>query len=392
MRVRARAVVVAAGAIQTPALLQRSGLANPNIGRYLRLHPATAVWGRMNEPVDGWVGSMQSRYVDALTDLDGDGYGVLYETAPLTPGFGSGFVNWRGSADFRRRMVGFKHTLGVAVIVRDRDPGGTVRVGRDGEPVVKYQLSPRDTDHLVRGLVGGARIAEAAGADWIASTHHRTVSLRARPDRLDRGLRGRPAGGGRRTGDDGARGTAHHGQRPDGRIGRDLRRRPGRPDLGRPRPVRRRRVLLPHRLRRQPDDLHRVDRAHDRDPVGGAARLEREQVLLQAGGHLRAEDLDATGDHRSGELGDAVRGELAAVGHRGGVPAGLEGDRVAQAQAVGAPGQARRPAPARSGRPRSRPRSRGRASTTRSCTSCRRRRRPTYGSWRRWAGPTPRCS
>lgn len=176
VRVRARAVVVAAGAIQTPALLQRSGLTNPNIGRYLRLHPATAVWGRMDEPVDGWVGAMQSRYVDALTDLDGTGYGVLYETAPLTPAFGTGFVNWRGSDDFRRRMVELKHTLGVAVIVRDRDPGGTVRVGRDGEPVVRYQLSPRDTDHLVQGLVGAARIAEAAGAAWIASTHHRTVS------------------------------------------------------------------------------------------------------------------------------------------------------------------------------------------------------------------------
>lgn len=176
VRVRARAVVVAAGAIQTPALLQRSGLTNPNIGRYLRLHPATAVWGRMDEPVDGWVGAMQSRYVDALTDLDGTGYGVLYETAPLTPAFGTGFVNWRGSEDFRRRMVELEHTLGVAVIVRDRDPGGTVRIGRDGEPVVRYQLSPRDTDHLVQGLVGAARIAESAGADWIASTHHRTVS------------------------------------------------------------------------------------------------------------------------------------------------------------------------------------------------------------------------
>ncbi len=176
VRVRARAVVVGAGAIQTPALLQRSGLTNANIGRYLRLHPATAVWGRMAEPVDGWVGAMQSRYVDALTDLDGSGYGVLYETAPLTPAFGTGFVNWRGADDFRRRMVELQHTLGVAVIVRDRDPGGTVRIGRDGEPVVRYQLSPRDTDHLVQGLVGGARIAEAAGADWIASTHHRTVS------------------------------------------------------------------------------------------------------------------------------------------------------------------------------------------------------------------------
>ncbi|WP_141798625.1 GMC family oxidoreductase [Nocardioides sp. SLBN-35] len=176
VQVRARAVVVAAGAIQTPALLQRSGLTNPNIGRHLRLHPATAVWGRMEEPVDGWVGAMQSRYVDALTDLDGDGYGVLFETAPLTPAFGTGFVNWRGAEDFRRRMNELRHTLGVAVIVRDRDPGGTVQVDRHGEPVVRYRLSPRDTDHLVQGLVGGARIAEAAGARWIASTHHRTVS------------------------------------------------------------------------------------------------------------------------------------------------------------------------------------------------------------------------
>lgn len=176
VQVRARAVVVAAGAIQTPALLLRSGLDNPHIGRHLRLHPATAVWGRMDEPVDGWVGAMQSRYVDALTDLDGDGYGVLFETAPLTPAFGTGFVNWRGADDFRRRMTELRHTLGVAVIVRDRDPGGTVQVDRRGEPVVSYRLSPRDTDHLVQGLVGGARIAEAAGARWIASTHHRTVS------------------------------------------------------------------------------------------------------------------------------------------------------------------------------------------------------------------------
>lgn len=176
VRVRARAVVVAAGAIQTPALLQRSGLANPNIGRHLRLHPATAVWGRMDEPVRGWVGSMQSRYVDALTDLDGKGYGVLYETAPLTPGFGTGFVNWRGADDFRARMKELQHMLGVALIVRDRDPGGTVETGKDGEPIARYRLSPRDTEHLIQGLVGAARIAEGAGARWIASTHHRPVN------------------------------------------------------------------------------------------------------------------------------------------------------------------------------------------------------------------------
>src|SRR5581483_2867613 len=43
--VRARAVVAACGAIHTPALLKRSGLRNPNIGKHLKLHPATAVFG-----------------------------------------------------------------------------------------------------------------------------------------------------------------------------------------------------------------------------------------------------------------------------------------------------------------------------------------------------------
>jgi choline dehydrogenase-like flavoprotein len=174
--VSAHAVVVAAGAIQTPALLQRSGLTNPNIGRYLRLHPATAVWGLMDERVDPWVGSMQSRYVNDMTDLDGNGYGILYETAPLTPAFGSGFVNWRSGADHLRRMGELGHMLGVAVILRDRDPGGTVKAGKDGEPVVKYRLSPGDSEHFIQGLVGGARIAEAAGATRIHSTHHRDVS------------------------------------------------------------------------------------------------------------------------------------------------------------------------------------------------------------------------
>ncbi|MGO4257728.1 GMC family oxidoreductase [Marmoricola sp. RAF53] len=173
--VRARAVIAAAGAIQTPALLHRSGLTNPNIGRYLRLHPATAVWGLMDEKVEPWVGSTQSRYVNDLTDLDGNGYGILFETAPLTPAFGSAFVNWRSGADHLRRMGELGHQLGVAVILRDRDPGGTVKTGKDGEPVVRYTLSAADSEHLVQGLVGGARIAEAAGARRIQTTHHRDV-------------------------------------------------------------------------------------------------------------------------------------------------------------------------------------------------------------------------
>lgn len=175
LTVKSRAVVVAAGAIQTPALLLRSGLRNANIGRHLRLHPATAVWGRVPDLVNPWDGALQARYVNEWTDLDGEGYGVLFETAPLTPAFGSGFVNWRSGAQHLERMQDLKHMLGVAVIVRDKGPGGTVKIGKDGEPIASYTLSPGDTELLFKGLEGGARIAEAAGATQIYTTHHRTI-------------------------------------------------------------------------------------------------------------------------------------------------------------------------------------------------------------------------
>ena len=47
--VRARQVVVAAGALRTPAILQASGLRHRAIGRHLRLHPAPVVAGRMTD-------------------------------------------------------------------------------------------------------------------------------------------------------------------------------------------------------------------------------------------------------------------------------------------------------------------------------------------------------
>ncbi|CAM3238947.1 GMC family oxidoreductase N-terminal domain-containing protein [Nocardioides dubius] len=174
LTVRARAVVVAAGAIQTPALLRRSGLGNPNIGRHLRLHPATAVWARYDEDVLPWTGSLQSRFSQQDRDLDGNGYGVIYETAPITVAFGAAFVPWHGGAAHAERMRQLRTLAPMVVIDRDRD-SGEVRVGKDGEPVVHYRLSQRDTAHLHRGIVNAARIAEASGALEIFSTHQRPV-------------------------------------------------------------------------------------------------------------------------------------------------------------------------------------------------------------------------
>jgi choline dehydrogenase-like flavoprotein len=172
--VRSRAVVVACGAVQTPALLRRSGLRNRNIGQHLHLHPVTVAWGVFDEELRPWEGTMQALYSDQHADLEG-GYGVKYETAAMHPHVVNGFWPWRGSRAHRELMRTLPHITGVGALLRDRDPG-EVRVGRDGEPIVRYRLSSFDRDNLRSGLDGAAQILEAAGARRVFSSHSAWVS------------------------------------------------------------------------------------------------------------------------------------------------------------------------------------------------------------------------
>jgi choline dehydrogenase-like flavoprotein len=168
--VRARAVVAACGAIHTPALLRRSGLKNASIGANLRLHPATTVVAEFDDALKPWEGVMQALYSDERSNLT-DGYGVKYETAPLHPHVVIPFAPWRSARQHSDLMSRVVRSSGVIVLLRDRD-GGEVRVGRDGEPVVRYRMSEFDRRHLRAGVHGAASILESAGARslWTAQS------------------------------------------------------------------------------------------------------------------------------------------------------------------------------------------------------------------------------
>ncbi|MDX1510970.1 MAG: GMC family oxidoreductase N-terminal domain-containing protein, partial [Nitriliruptorales bacterium] len=170
VHVSARAVVAAAGAIHTPALLLRSGLENPNIGRHLKLHPVMGMFGVMQEDIDPWWGVMQARVVTEHRDLDGAGHGVLFETGPLQPYILAAFSPWTGGAAHAQQMADMKRTCGVAILLRDRD-GGEVKVGRDGPPIVRYALSDHDAGHLRTGVLRVAELLEAAGASKVFTSH-----------------------------------------------------------------------------------------------------------------------------------------------------------------------------------------------------------------------------
>jgi long-chain-alcohol oxidase len=171
VHVRTCTVVVAAGAIETPALLIRSGLKNPNIGSGLRLHPATAVFGIFDEEIRPWEGTMQALYSDQHRHLEG-GYGIKYETVPAHPALLTAAVPWDGAVQHARLMASLPRLSGIAVIPRDRG-SGRVRIGRDGEPIATYRLAPDDARRLATGVDGGGRILAAAGAREIFSANAR---------------------------------------------------------------------------------------------------------------------------------------------------------------------------------------------------------------------------
>jgi choline dehydrogenase-like flavoprotein len=174
LTVRAEAVVLAAGALNTPAMLLRSGLGGPAVGRYLRLHPVTAVWGRFEERVDPWTGRLQTRYCDEFADLDGQGYGFRFETAPTHPLFPAAFVGWEDGPSFKRDILGLGH-IGVAgILLRDRDPG-QVTVRRDGSPLWRFRVSRRDQDHIREGVRRAAELLAGSGATEVFTSTIRPV-------------------------------------------------------------------------------------------------------------------------------------------------------------------------------------------------------------------------
>jgi choline dehydrogenase-like flavoprotein len=174
VNIRCKAVVVACGAIQTPALLLRSGLRNEHIGQHLHLHPVSNVCGVFPEEIRPWEGTMQAIYSDEHRLLTGN-YGVKYETTALQPVIAVAVLPWRDPPHYRSLLEKLPHISAIGVLPRDRD-GGRVTIDAEGNPVSHYKLSAFDTAHLRRGFIGAARILEAAGARQIFSPHAKWCS------------------------------------------------------------------------------------------------------------------------------------------------------------------------------------------------------------------------
>jgi choline dehydrogenase-like flavoprotein len=168
LTVRAPRVVVACGALESPALLLRSGIGGPAVGQGLRLHPSTAVFATYGEDLKGWMGPPQALLVDEFADT-GDGYGFLIEAAQYAPALIGAALPWDGAVAHREVMEQVRFGGTFISLTRDRG-SGEVTVDANGDPVVTYAVTDElDLANLGHGVDVQMRIHEAAGASEIRS-------------------------------------------------------------------------------------------------------------------------------------------------------------------------------------------------------------------------------
>lgn len=164
--VRCPRVVVAAGALESPALLLRSGLGGPAAGQGLRIHPVTALYGVYESEQRAWWGAPQTAICDEFADAE-DGHGFLVECVQYAPGLIASSLPWRSGVQHKEAMTQLRRASTLIFLIRDRG-AGRVTIDAAGEAVHSYRVEDElDQRNFRRGLAALARLHEAAGAQEI---------------------------------------------------------------------------------------------------------------------------------------------------------------------------------------------------------------------------------
>jgi len=189
IEVKARHVVVAGGAINTPALLLRSGVPDPHrlLGTRTFLHPTVVSAALMPERIDGHAGAPQTIYSDHWQDgvpVDGP-LGFKLEAPPIHPILAATTLPGHG-APHARMMREMPRLHVLIALLRDgfhpASAGGTVRLRDDGTPVLDYPLGDVVLDGARRAFQAMAALQFAAGARAVMPVHGDGVAYASRSD------------------------------------------------------------------------------------------------------------------------------------------------------------------------------------------------------------------
>jgi choline dehydrogenase-like flavoprotein len=159
--IHAKYVVLAAGVLHTPVILQRSGIhAGGAVGGTLFSHIGGGMVGIMDDVVDPWVGATQG--VGAMSD---EIRGMKYECLWAPPSVL--MVRWGDVGQrFLARLDEVKRATVIATVYRAR-VHGRVRARRNGLPKMQLYIPDDEARTVFRGLKIGADALLKVGARYV---------------------------------------------------------------------------------------------------------------------------------------------------------------------------------------------------------------------------------
>jgi choline dehydrogenase-like flavoprotein len=170
--------VLAAGAINSPAVLLRSQAPDPHgrLGTRTFLHPVVMSAAVMEQKVEGWQGAPQTIYSDHFLEtqaIDGP-IGYKLEAPPLHPVIFASTVSGFGQPQ-AELLKKFPHTHVLLALLRDgfhpQASGGAVKLRGDGSPLLDYPLTDFVMEGARRALLSMMEIQFAAGAQQVLPVH-----------------------------------------------------------------------------------------------------------------------------------------------------------------------------------------------------------------------------
>jgi choline dehydrogenase-like flavoprotein len=170
--IRADHVFVCGGAVQSPALLQRSGIRR-GIGGGLRLHPTIKIAARFPHPVDHDTVPMH-RIVEFSPNLTIGGSASRRGHVALALA--------DSDADIDGALADWEHVFVYYAAIRSEGAGRVQAVPGLAAPLVLYRLTDADLSRLARGLVHLGELLLAAGATELYPSVHRGVVARSVED------------------------------------------------------------------------------------------------------------------------------------------------------------------------------------------------------------------
>ncbi len=161
LTVNASTVVVSAGTVHTPLILQRNGVAleSGELGKNLTIHPASGMRAMFDEEINMADGVPQAYYIDEFADE-----GIMLEGASVPPGVAAMTLPGIGTRH-RDLMLEYPNLSQFGVMVSDTSRGEIKQVG--GQTIIRYDLDDRDVALFKKAIVILVEIYWAAGAKTV---------------------------------------------------------------------------------------------------------------------------------------------------------------------------------------------------------------------------------